>query len=212
MEVAAERIRSVKKLLPERPHHLALSLGRKYPVPPNFWDHQSPLQYSTFLSDADRGLLLTRPYYDICDEPEAPLPTRQSTPLAGAKKAGNKMTLEVWKSKKVATSPTENGVLGGKVDDKKQRPPANGPDKDVSRKEQDKIKQAGTQRDSKGPDARGNGDMERYVRSCKSRSVGDVLNLYSVAGLRAHSPKSHREMRPARRPRARSGHWSRTIA
>lgn len=176
MEVAAERIRSVKKLLPERPHHLALSLGRKYPVPPNFWDHQSPLQYSTFLSDADRGLLLTRPYYDICDEPEASLPTRQPTPLAGAKKAGNKMTLEVWKSKKVATSPTENGVLG-KVDDKKQRALAPGLDRDASRKEQDKVKQAGTQRDSKGPDARGNGDMERYAQFCRSRSVGDVLTL-----------------------------------
>lgn len=176
MEVAAERIRSVKKLLPERPHHLALSLGRKYPVPPNFWDHQSPLQYSTFLSDADRGLLLTRPYYDICDEPEPSLPTRQSTPLAGSKKAGNKMTLEVWKSKKVATSPTENGVLG-KVDDKKLQAPAHGLDRDVSRKEQDKVKQAGTQRDSKGADARGNGDMERYVRSCRRCSVGDVLTL-----------------------------------
>lgn len=206
MEVAAERIRSVKKLLPERPHHLALSLGRKYPVPPNFWDHQSPLQYSTFLSDADRGLLLTRPYYDICDEPEAPLPTRQSTPLAGAKKAGNKMTLEVWKSKKVATSPTENGVLGGKVDDKKQRASANGPDKDVSRKEQDKIKQAGTQRDSKGPDARGNGDMERYVRFCTCRSVGDVLNLMlcgrsksslsKIASRDAPSPSSEGKKRP----------------
>lgn len=173
MEVAAERIRSVKKLLPERPHHLALSLGRKYPVPPNFWDHQSPLQYSTFLSDADRGLLLTRPYYDICDEPEAPLPTRQSTPLAGAKKAGSKMTLEVWKSKKVATSPTENGVLG-RVDDKKQRAPAHGPEKEVSRKEQERVRQAGTQRDSKGPDSRGNGDMERSKSSLSKITSRDA--------------------------------------
>ncbi|KAH8769808.1 hypothetical protein F5883DRAFT_56887 [Diaporthe sp. PMI_573] len=184
MEVAAERIRSVKKLLPERPHHLALSLGRKYPVPPNFWDHQSPLQYSTFLSDADRGLLLTRPYYDICDEPEAPLPTRQSAPLAAARKAGNKMTLEVWKSKKVATSPTENGVLG-KVDDKRQRAPAHGLEKDVSRKELDKVKQAGTQRDSKGPDSRGNGDMERSKSS-----------LSKIASRDAPSPSSEGKKRP----------------
>lgn len=177
MEVAAERIRSVKKLLPERPHHLALSLGRKYPVPPNFWDHQSPLQYSTFLSDADRGLLLTRPYYDICDEPEAPLPTRQSTPQAGSKKAGSKMTLEVWKSKKVATSPTENGV-SGRVEDKKHRVSAHGSEKDVSRREQDKVKQAATQRDSKGPDPRGNGDAERYVPCfTRCRRVGQIAHF-----------------------------------
>ncbi|KKY37314.1 hypothetical protein UCDDA912_g02659 [Diaporthe ampelina] len=184
MEVAAERIRSVKKLLPERPHHLALSLGRKYPRPEDFWLHQSPLQYSTFLSDADRGLLLTRPYYDICDEPEAPLPTRQSTPLAGAKKTGNKMTLEVWKSKKVATSPTENGVLG-KMDDKKQRASAHGPEKDASRKEQDKVKQAGMQRDSKGQDARGNGDLERSKSS-----------LSKIATREAPSPSSEGKKRP----------------
>lgn len=205
MEVAAERIRSVKKLLPERPHHLALSLGRKYPVPPNFWDHQSPLQYSTFLSDADRGLLLTRPYYDICDEPEAPLPTRQSTPLAGAKKTGNKMTLEVWKSKKVATSPTENGLLG-KVDEKKQRAPAQGFERDASRKEQDKTRQAGTYRDSKGLDARGNGDMERCVRFCGCRRAGNVLTLIlcgrsksslsKIASRDAPSPSSEGKKRP----------------
>lgn len=205
MEVAAERIRSVKKLLPERPHHLALSLGRKYPRPDDFWLHQSPLQYSTFLSDADRGLLLTRPYYDICDEPETLLPTRQTTPLAGAKKTGNKMTLEVWKSKKVATSPTENGILG-KMDDKKQRASAHGPEKDASRKEQDKAKQTGTHRDSKGQDARGNGDMERYVRSCRRRRVGKVLNLIlcsrsksslsKIATRDAPSPSSEPKKRP----------------
>ncbi|POS73650.1 hypothetical protein DHEL01_v207957 [Diaporthe helianthi] len=184
MEVAAERIRSVKKLLPERPHHLALSLGRKYPVPPNFWDHQSPLQYSTFLSDADRGLLLTRPYYDICDEPEASLPTRQPTPQAGAKKAGSKMTLEVWKSKKVATSPTENGVLG-RAEDKKQRVSAHGPEKDASRREQGKVKQTGTQRDSKGPDPRVNGDVERSKSS-----------LSKVTPRDAPSPSSEGKKRP----------------
>ncbi|KAG8160197.1 hypothetical protein KVR01_009733 [Diaporthe batatas] len=219
MEVAAERIRSVKKLLPERPHHLALSLGRKYPVPPNFWDHQSPLQYSTFLSDADRGLLLTRPYYDICDEPEAPVPTRQSTPQAGAKKAGSKMTLEVWKSKKVATSPTENGVLG-RVEDKKQRVSAHGPEKDVSRREHDKVKQAGTQRDGKGSDPRGNGDADRPKSSISKVTSRDVPSPSSEGKKRpleqddstrplkktkSSEPTSSEAPRKAPRPEAPSG-------
>jgi hypothetical protein len=206
MEIAAEKIRSVKKLLPERPHHLALSLGRKYPVPPNFWDHQSPLQYSTFLSDADRGLLLTRPYYDICDEPEAPVPTRQPNALAGAKKAGNKMSLEVWKSKKVATSPTGNGVLG-RVDDKKQRAPAHGLEKDLSRKEQEKVKQAGIQRDSKGLDPRSNVNMERYVLSFELLvALVELLipihwdrpksSLSKIASRDALSPSSEGKKRP----------------
>ncbi|KAL1854868.1 hypothetical protein Daus18300_011286 [Diaporthe australafricana] len=186
MEVAAERIRSaVKNLLPERPHHLALSLDRKYPVPPNFWHHQSPLQYSTFLSDADRGLLLTRPYFDICDEPEAPVPTRQSTPLAGAKKAGNKVSLKDWKNKKVATSPTENGILGRMDDKKQQAPPAQRSEKDVSRRDQDKVRPAGIQRDSKGQDARGNGDTERAKSS-----------LSKIASRDAPSPSSEGKKRP----------------
>ncbi|KAJ0125503.1 hypothetical protein J7T55_006852 [Diaporthe amygdali] len=202
MEVAAERIRSaVKNLLPERPHHLALSLDRKYPVPPNFWDHQSPLQYSTFLSDADRGLLLTRPYFDICDEPEPPVPTRQSTPLAGAKKTGNKVSLEFWKSKKVATSPAENGVLGGKMDDKKQQASAQRSEKDVSRKEQDRVKQAGAQRDSKGQDARGNGDMERSKSSISKIALRDARSPSSEGRKRPleqdDSTRPHKKTKPS---------------
>lgn len=164
METAAERIRSaVKNILPERPHHLALSLESKYPVPPNFWHHQSPLQYSTFLSDADRGILLTRPYFDICDEPVAPLSTPQPTPLTATKKTGNKVSLKDWKNKKTATSPTENGTLG-KMDEKKLPVIALRSEKDGSRRELDKAKEAGLRRDNNAQDSRGNGEVEKYVR------------------------------------------------
>lgn len=164
METAAERIRSaVKNLLPEQPHHLALSLESKYPVPPNFWQHQSPLQYTTFLSDADRGVLLTRPYFDICDEPVVPLSTPQHTPLAGLKKAGNKVSLKDWKNKKTTTSPTENGTPG-KMDEKKNPGAVPRPDKDGLRKELDRTKEAGLRRETNAQESRSNGEAEKYVR------------------------------------------------
>lgn len=167
METAAERIRSaVKNILPERPHHLALSLESKYPVPTDFWHHQSPLQYSTFLSDADRGVLLTRPYFDICDEPV--IATPQSTPLAGLKKAGNKVSLKDWKNKKTTTSPTENGTPG-KMDEKKPPGAASRSEKDGSRKELDKAKENGLRREAIAQEPRSNGEVEKSKSSLPSR-------------------------------------------
>lgn len=163
METAAERIRSaVKNILPERPHHLALSLETKYPFPPNFWQ-QPALQYSTFLSDADRGILLTRPYFDICDEPTVPLATPQHTPLTGPKKAGNKVSLKDWKNKKTTTSPTENGTPA-KMDDKKPTGATSRPEKDSLRKDVDRAKELGSRRENNAQESRSNGDTEKYVR------------------------------------------------
>ncbi|KAK3487078.1 hypothetical protein B0T13DRAFT_452236 [Neurospora crassa] len=63
--------RLAKRILPQRPHHLTLSLTDKYPEPAGFWytGKSHRLQYTTFLSDCDRGILITRPSYDICEEP-----------------------------------------------------------------------------------------------------------------------------------------------
>lgn len=163
MENTADRIRSVvKNLLPERPHHLSLYPDRKYPVPPNYWQHQSPLQYSTFISDADRGVLLTRPYFDICDEPELSPATPQPNVRTGPKKALNKMSFKDYKKQKerACTSPTENGVPG-KQEEKNYTSEAVKLEKESLRKEQDKRRDAGSQRDSKVQDVRANGDFER---------------------------------------------------
>lgn len=71
MDVAAQEItKLVQRILPERPHHLSVSATGRYPVPPGLWPNTSPLQYTTFVSEADRGVLLTRPYFDIQLEPE----------------------------------------------------------------------------------------------------------------------------------------------
>ncbi|KUI59934.1 hypothetical protein VP1G_07138 [Cytospora mali] len=188
METAAERIRSaVKNILPERPHHLALSLESKYPVPPNFWQHQSPLQYSTFLSDADRGVLLTRPYFDICDEPVAPLSTPQPTPMTGPKKAGNKVSLKDWKNKKTTTSPTENGTPG-KMDEKKPSVAASRPEKDGSRKELDKTQEAGLRRETNAQESRSNGDVEKSKSSLPKLTSRDVPSPSSESKKRPLEP------------------------
>ncbi|EPE07463.1 hypothetical protein F503_08114 [Ophiostoma piceae UAMH 11346] len=66
MDVAAEEIKKlVQRVLPDRPHHLSISATARYPVGPGLWPKNSPLQYTTFVSEVDRGLLFTRPYFDI---------------------------------------------------------------------------------------------------------------------------------------------------
>lgn len=192
MEEAADRIRSVvKNLLPERPHHLSLYPDRKYPVPPNFWQHQSPLQYSTFISDADRGVLLTRPYFDICDEPEP-----ESTPVGavrdGPKKTLNKMSFKDYKKQKekASTSPTKNGVPG--KPEKYRTDAAVKLDRESVRKE---FNRPGGQRDSKAQDARMNGDSERYAHDGRRDSRCGRTCTDPVADLRAPIPKSPRETR-----------------
>lgn len=83
MDVAAQEITKLaKRILPDRPFHLSVSPTGRYPVPPGLWPNTSPLQYTTFVSDADRGILLARPYFDIQQEPPKP-------PSGAASSSGN---------------------------------------------------------------------------------------------------------------------------
>lgn len=198
MEASADRIRSVvKNLLPERPHHLSLYPDRKYQAPPNFWQHihHSPLQYSTFLSDADRGVLLTRPYFDICEEPESSPAKPPPAARAGLKKTLNKMSFKDYKrqKEKASTPPTENAVPG-KPDDKNLAGAASAikPDKESPRKEMDRSRSrdrsrdrdAGQQRDSRAQELRLNGDSERYAQP---RGLGVTLSLWDNRANRIFS-------------------------
>jgi hypothetical protein len=111
MDGAAKSIDIVaKRILPERPHHLALSLAYKFPKPDGFWftGASSPLQYLTFVSDADRGILITRPSYDICEEPEgAPAPMQVKLLAKGEVK--KKLSIKDYQKKKNnSASPTDN--------------------------------------------------------------------------------------------------------
>ncbi|KAK0626155.1 hypothetical protein B0T14DRAFT_421544 [Immersiella caudata] len=112
MDGAAKSIDIVaKRILPERPHHLSLSLAYKFPKPDGFWftGASSPLQYLTFVSDADRGILITRPSYDICEEPEgAPAPMQVKLLAKGEVK--KKLSIKDYQKKKNnSASPTDDG-------------------------------------------------------------------------------------------------------
>ena len=131
-EVAKKARLLAERVLPGRPHHLTLNPNRKYPTPPGFWftGQSSRLQYLTNLSDADRGMLLTVPFFEIMDDPD-----EGSTPAKVAQKGEvkKKMSMKDYKARK--TSPTE-GDLSVKADAKQgaAAPDASAP------KEQDRGK------------------------------------------------------------------------
>ncbi|KAB5585793.1 hypothetical protein GE09DRAFT_38485 [Coniochaeta sp. 2T2.1] len=98
-----------ERVLPGRPHHLTLNPNRKYPSPPGFWftGQSSRLQYLTNLSDADRGMLLTVPFFEIMDEPDEGTPAPAKVAQKG--EAKKKMSMKDYKARK--TSPTEGEQL-----------------------------------------------------------------------------------------------------
>ncbi|KAK1761178.1 hypothetical protein QBC47DRAFT_23393 [Echria macrotheca] len=100
----------VQHVLPARPHHLALSLDRRFPRPAGYWftDLSAPLQFLTYTSDADRGILITRPSYDICEDAggaAVPMPIKVLAKGEVKKKLSIK---DYQKKKNSSASPTEN--------------------------------------------------------------------------------------------------------
>ncbi|OHE97692.1 hypothetical protein CORC01_07107 [Colletotrichum orchidophilum] len=131
MEAAAKKVQLLaQRILPDRPHHLSVSPDQRFRVPP---DHSKTfeeykyqrLQYMTLLSDADRGMLLTRPYYDMREEPPIP-PAVKDSNVKMERKNVTKLSLSDYKNKqkKVSDSPPDSGST---------------PKTDVSRKERDLI-------------------------------------------------------------------------
>ncbi|KAI1855336.1 hypothetical protein JX265_006521 [Neoarthrinium moseri] len=109
MEAAAKSIKSLASSLPDRPHHLSVSPDSRYHLHPNDTrleeDVIRPLQYMTFLFDADRGLLLTRAHSDIRkEESHAPKPPR---PQSDPNKPKTKLSLKDYKSRKQESLPSE---------------------------------------------------------------------------------------------------------
>ncbi|KAJ2896342.1 hypothetical protein MKZ38_005606 [Zalerion maritima] len=105
MEAAEKNIKILaEKVLPQRPHQLNLSMTRRYRVPQHSEEYEEqkirPLQYMTFVSEADRGVLYTRAYYDVREE-DAPVATPKSSLLA-APEPKKKLSLKDYKNKKNA--------------------------------------------------------------------------------------------------------------
>lgn len=113
MEAAAKTVELLtQRILPDKPHNLSKSPDWRFRVPldesklgPKYleeWDNRR-LQYTTFLSEADRGVLLTRPYYDMRIEPPKPVP-RDLTNLAKPAGEKKKLSLSDYKNKKTGVA------------------------------------------------------------------------------------------------------------
>ncbi|CAF3566022.1 unnamed protein product [Fusarium graminearum] len=108
MEAAAKTVQQLtQRILPEKPHHLSYSADWRYHVPANESRQKHPeewditrLQYSTLVSEADRGVLLTRSYYDMRVEPPKPVPRDVGILAKGGEK--KKLSLSDYKNKKTS--------------------------------------------------------------------------------------------------------------
>ena len=106
MEEAAKSIDSLTKhILPSRPHCLSRFPDRRYRPHPDEkrLEEQDcrPLQYLTFVSDADRGVTLTRAYFDIREEPVNPhnATSNTPTPRIDPTKPVTKLSLKDYKNR-----------------------------------------------------------------------------------------------------------------
>ncbi|SPO05757.1 uncharacterized protein DNG_08444 [Cephalotrichum gorgonifer] len=104
MEAAAKQVKLLtQRILPDRPHQLSYSPDSRYRVGseakgPEEQIHRR-LQYMTFISDGDRGVLLTRSYYDMREEPPTPSAREAVAPSQSDKKPATKMSLSDYKNK-----------------------------------------------------------------------------------------------------------------
>ncbi|TRX90516.1 hypothetical protein FHL15_008685 [Xylaria flabelliformis] len=124
MEPAATSIKSLAEhVLPKQPYYLSLSPTRRYRVHPDEkrLDEQDirPLQYTTLVGgEADRGVLITRAYFSVREEPSAscnaPTPT---TLKVDPNKPRKKVSLKDYKNKKV------EGDSPQKIEEKEKEKP-----------------------------------------------------------------------------------------
>jgi hypothetical protein len=170
MDGVAKRAHELaQNTLPERPHHLSRFLTERFPSPDGFWFTRAsgPLQYMTYLSDAHRGVLATRPSYDICDDLDPaplPLPARVLTKADGVKK---KLSIKDYQNRIKSASPTDNDAAtkmepktNGRSDIKSARESArkDGP------KPRDSVSDVRNELRPEKPRHEQNGD--RYVFAC----------------------------------------------
>lgn len=112
MELATKTVQQLtSRILPDKPHQLSYSPDWRYHIPADEaarpkrceeWEVRR-LQYSTLVSEADRGVLLTRSYYDMRIEPPKPMP-REVGALAKGAAGGEKkkLSLSDYKNKKTS--------------------------------------------------------------------------------------------------------------
>ncbi|KAI1084476.1 hypothetical protein F5B20DRAFT_297862 [Whalleya microplaca] len=125
MDEATNTIQSlVKNILPTKAHYLSLDATRRYRPHPDEkrLEEQAvrPLQYTTFVSDADRGVLLTRAYFSIREDNAISAPMPRSEP----NKPKVKLSLKDYASKKRSPngdSPSKTTAQPAKLDAPKEK-------------------------------------------------------------------------------------------
>lgn len=169
MDAAVRSIQYLtQNILPDRPYHLSKRADKRYHVPPDNVKvieerEYQQLQYMTLL-DADRGLLFTRPYYDMREEPPNPNAAREAIAKQG-KKAVTKLSLSDYKNKqrKAADSPSDSGLPAKPTSVRKD-----GPDdktgKEVSRTDGNKPHDSNAARGATIMRRRDGPSDERFVR------------------------------------------------
>ncbi|KAI1388355.1 uncharacterized protein F4822DRAFT_402589 [Hypoxylon trugodes] len=112
MEEATQTIKQILNKLPYHQHYLSLDTTRRYrpqPEDENRLEEQAfrPLQYSTFVSDADRGILITRAYFDVREEPANPANASDSPApkKSDPNKPKTKLSLKDYKNKNKTKTP-----------------------------------------------------------------------------------------------------------
>jgi hypothetical protein len=170
MEAAAKKVQLLtQRILPERPHHLSISHDKRYRVPSDDDRHIEEwqlrgLQYMTFLSEADRGVLITRPYYDMREEPAAPPTSSNNAQGKMEKKAVTKLSfLDYKKKNKTSSSPPDSGPAI-KIEGSSQPTTSESKSNQETRKtESMKSRDIDVSRDDKSHRSRDAPDNERYV-------------------------------------------------
>ncbi|KAH6676045.1 hypothetical protein F5X68DRAFT_264252 [Plectosphaerella plurivora] len=119
MDAAAKHIQLMRQsTLPPLPYQLAKGTDRRFRVPPdnvNVFEEREfrQLQYMTLI-DVDRGLLFTRAYYDMREEPPTPSAAKEGTPQAD-RRPKTKLSLSDYKNKKKTyDSPPESTTAAPK--------------------------------------------------------------------------------------------------
>ncbi|KAI0602202.1 hypothetical protein F4775DRAFT_228214 [Biscogniauxia sp. FL1348] len=196
MEEATKSIEKLAKhILPVKAHYLSLSATRRYQPHPDEkrLDEQDvrPLQYTTFLSDADRGVLLTRAYFDVREDPIPPNHATNPTPLRiDPNKPKKKVSLKDYKNRKVEgdspkpdPQPQKLSVVKEKEKEKDREPTKKPPNpvakemdshRDVRKSVPDAKREAHRQRSS-SPDRRKRvADTEEIARPVKRNKIDNV--------------------------------------
>lgn len=174
MDAAAKHIQLLRQsTLPTLPYQLAKGTERRFRVPPDnvsiVEEHEyRQLQYMTLI-DVDRGLLFTRAYYDMREEPLNPSVAKEGN---SEKKPKTKLSLSDYKNKKktydsppdsAASTTIKPSALRKEITDAR-------PERDPVRRDAGaRLRESDPHRDGRSSAQAQDAHNDRYVRNMHAR-------------------------------------------